>query len=120
MYQVFLHGFEIYAYHGVTDAEQKVGHRYEADLTLDVAGKADRTDKIEDTVDYAALADLAAKTIGGSKRRTVEKLAGDLCDAILKSFPSVQGVHVCLAKRLPPLPHVAEVAGVELERRRKG
>ena len=120
MYQVFLHGLEVYGYHGVSDEEQAVGHRYVADLTLDVNGKADRTDRIADTVSYADLADLVAEQIGKSKCRTVEKLASKVCDAVLKAFPAVQGVNICLAKRLPPLPHVAEVAGVEITMTRKG
>lgn len=109
-----MHGLEVYGYHGVSSEERTVGHRYVADVTLDVAGGADRTDRIGDTVNYAELADLVSKRIGMAQYQTVERLARDVCEAVLATYPAVQEIHIALAKRLPPLPHIAELAGVEL------
>ncbi|MFZ4509220.1 MAG: dihydroneopterin aldolase, partial [Fimbriimonas sp.] len=47
--QVFVTGLDVYAFHGVPDAEREVGHRYRADLTLEVDEDASATDQIDGT-----------------------------------------------------------------------
>jgi len=114
MFTVFVDSLEFYAYHGITEAERTVGHRYVCDLEVDVQGKADRTDRMEDTVSYVDLAQIAAVAGSEGPLTTVEHLAGRISNQILTQYSSVREVRIRLAKRLPPAEFIAESVGVEL------
>jgi dihydroneopterin aldolase len=114
MYKVFLRGLEFYAYHGVPDAEQTIGHRYSLDLELTVTGKADITDAVTDTVDYGTLAIELASLGAKLQFRTVERLACVLGEHVLEHYPSVQDVEIEVSKLLPPAPVIMAEAGVRL------
>ena len=118
VFTVFIEALEFYAYHGVGEAEQSVGHRYVADVEIDVRGRADRTDNLEDTVDYGEVARILVDHAQAQHHRTLERLGDDLAGLVLESFPMVEEVRLRLGKRLPPAPFQAEVAGVDIVRTR--
>lgn len=114
MLRVFIDELEFYAYHGVPDAEQEIGHRYIVSVVLTLESEATATDRVGDTVDYGAVGTLIERTAKAARYRTLERLAQVLGEAILGAFPRVSKVDLHLAKRLPPAPMHAERAGVEL------
>lgn len=118
MFQVFLNGLQAYGHHGVSDEEQAIGHRLTFDVTLDVDGSADKTDRVEDTVDYGDLARLITSRAAGERHRTLERLADDLAEVILIAYPLVLRVELSVAKVAPPFPEVADLAGVKIARER--
>jgi dihydroneopterin aldolase len=118
MHTVFLEGLELYAYHGVSDEERKIGHRYVADLFLEVEGDATETDRIEGTADYAVAGELTAAVVSMNQVRTLEYLAARIADELLSALPRIRTATVRIGKRLPPTPLVAEIAGVEVVRTR--
>ncbi|MEN3001997.1 MAG: dihydroneopterin aldolase [Armatimonadota bacterium] len=119
MDRIFIEGIEFYAYHGVPEAEQQIGHRYCVDVVLELdLSRAGRTDRLEDTVNYGEVARLVLQLGTGQQVRLMETLAERLCAAILERFPLVQRVQVRVAKRLPPTGTVVERAGVQIVRER--
>ncbi|MEQ1823334.1 MAG: dihydroneopterin aldolase [Fimbriimonadaceae bacterium] len=114
MFRVFVENLEFYAYHGVPDEEQAVGHRYVASISVLVNGLANDTDAIDDTVDYARLSKHVEFVSRSERYRTLERLAQVICQTILMSFPDVRRVDLKLAKRLPPAEIIAGSAGVEM------
>mgnify|MGYP002379047672 CR=1 FL=1 len=118
MFTVFVEGLEFYAFHGVTEAEREVGHRFIADIEVVVDGSADYSDRLEDTVSYADLVQAAAQTATAGPFKTVERLAGVLAERILSNHETVKEATVHIAKRLPPLPAIAEEVGAEVTRQR--
>ena len=65
---IFIDSIEFYAYHGASDEEQSVGHRYAVDAELRVdTSAAGRSDSLGDTVNYAAVAKRIVE-IGTSER----------------------------------------------------
>lgn len=117
--QIIVQGIEFYAYHGVPDAEQTVGHRYRVDLTayLDLR-EAGRTDDLRHTVSYGDLARLVIHIGTTQQVRLLETLAERMCAAILEQFPPIQRVELFIAKRLPPTGTITELAGVKITRER--
>ena len=115
MYTVFLEGLEFYGYHGVPAEERVVGHRYIADLYLQVNGSADKTDHIQETVDYSHVAARTLVLATEAQAHTLEHLAAHICDNLLADYPMIARVKIRLAKPLPPAPIIAARAGVELE-----
>ena len=117
--RVFVEGIEFYGYHGVSEAEQEVGHRYLLDLAFEVISeRSAESDDVLDTVDYGAAAGLAVQIAAAAKRRTVERVAAEIGDGLLAAFPLAASVEVRLCKLLHPCPVAASEAGVELVRRR--
>ena len=61
MDKILIRGLDFYGYHGASDEEQVVGHRFIADATLTVdTHSAGQSDNLAETVSYA---DIAAKII---------------------------------------------------------
>ena len=112
---VFIRDLEIYAFHGVPDAEQAIGHRYRMDLELELAECPARyTDKVEETVDYGAVGATAIRIASNTKYRTVERLAQVIGEGILTEFGATEVITVEIAKPMPPAPMIAREAGVRL------
>src|SRR5687767_11250241 len=118
MYTVFVEGLEFYAYHGVPAEEKILGHRYTADIYVEVDGSADESDKVSETVDYGELSQRVIAFVGSTEGHTLERLAAKICEDILAEFKMVSEVHIKLAKPYPPSPIIAALAGVELVRKR--
>jgi 7,8-dihydroneopterin aldolase/epimerase/oxygenase len=119
MFTVFVEGLELYAYHGVPDEEQALGHRYRIDVRLELDGGATTSDDVEETVDYALVAKLAQEYAQSHQFRTVERLAAGLAQLMIERFDIAETVWVRVAKLLPPAPHVVSQTGVEIRRSRK-
>jgi dUTP pyrophosphatase len=115
-----LHGLTFYGYHGVHAEEQRLGQRFvvDADLRLDLE-PAGRSDALDRTVNYSAVARVLKEVIEGRPFKLIEALAEALAAAILDRFPSVQSVRVRVAK--PGAPVAVAPSGlvaVEIERAR--
>ena len=116
---IFINGLEFYAYHGASDAEQSVGHRYLVDVRLTVDTRAAAaSDHLSDTVNYAAVANRIVQIGTSSQRRLLEALAGQMVAALFAEFPSVQQVQLRIHKMYPPMNSIAASVGVEITRSR--
>ena len=111
--RVFIQGLEFYGYHGVPDAEQAIGHRYELDIELDVEENASETDNIADTVDYGSVAQFAVGIGQNTKFRTLERLSNELCKRLLDSDGRIRSISVTVKKLLPPAPVIVKAVGVQ-------
>jgi dihydroneopterin aldolase len=117
--RIVIEGLEFYAYHGTTNEEQQIGHRYVIDLVLEVSTRAaGLSDRLEDTVSYSDVAQAVMKLGTESRFRLMEALAEQIAVMVLEQYPVVQAVRVHVSKRLPPAGMVLERAGVEIVRRR--
>ncbi len=119
MFTVFVRGLDFYAYHGVSAEEQVIGHRYLMSLEMEVDGRADETDNVGQTVDYGKAGLLAVEIAQRAKRATVERVAAEVGDGLLREFTLLDQVSVSLAKALPPAPMIAQTAGVVVVRKRR-
>jgi dihydroneopterin aldolase len=117
--RIVLQGIQFYGYHGVPDAEQETGHRYEVDLALetDITAAA-ASDDVSQTVDYGAVA-RDVLTLGTTRQfRLIETLAVEISAQILDNHSRVEAVTIHVKKLLPPVPGVVQYAAVEITRRR--
>jgi dihydroneopterin aldolase len=116
---VSLEGIEIFGYHGVYPAERELGQRFVVDLDLELGScPAGGTDALEDTVDYAALADLVAEIVGGEPVALIERLASRLADAVLERDGRIAAATVTVHKPGVAIPHPLAEARVQLRRER--
>jgi len=113
---VELHGLSIYTRHGVTEAEQEVGQRLVIDVGFDVPDcDAVLTDRLEDTIDYAEVADIVALAATERSYRTLERLGHVIAERLMERF-GCDSVRVRAAKPEPPIPLAIEEVAVEVVR----
>lgn len=115
---IFVEAIEFYAYHGASDEEQRVGHRYVVDveLTFDTH-RAGRSDDLNDTVNYSRVAKRIVAIGTQEQYRLLEALAARLAETILSEFP-VEAVRLRVKKMAPPMNVIARAVGVEVYRKR--
>jgi dihydroneopterin aldolase len=117
--EVELRGLSIYTHHGVTEAERELGQRLEIDVSFDVPDcDAVLTDRVEDTIDYAEVADIVALAATDRSYRTLERLNHVIAERLMDRY-GCESVRVRSAKPEPPLPLAIEEVAVEVVRSRE-
>ncbi len=115
---IFIDSIEFYGYHGASDEEQTVGHRYAVDVALRTDTRtAGQSDCLEDTVNYAKVAKRVVEVGVTEQFRLVEALAERIAAILLGEFP-VESVRLRVRKIRPPMNVIAASVGVEIERAR--
>jgi dihydroneopterin aldolase len=109
-------GLSLFTHMGVTAAEREVGQRLLLDLRIDV-GECDATvtDRIEDTVDYAQVCEMANLVAQQRSYKTLERLCTAIADRLLERYPA-NAVWVKAAKPEPPLALPVSEVSVEVWR----
>jgi 7,8-dihydroneopterin aldolase/epimerase/oxygenase len=117
--QIQLRGLRVIGTHGVLPEEKGRAQPFEIDLDLSVGlGPGSRSDRLSDTVDYAAVAAIAAGTVSGpASFDLLEALAGAIAEAVLASDRRIAAVTVTVRKLQPPLPVDINTVGVRITRR---
>jgi dihydroneopterin aldolase len=102
-------GLELHGYHGVLDEERRAGQRFLFDVWLDV-GELGLSDRIDEAVDYRAVAAAVREVSDARAYHLLEALAAAIADALVARFP-VRSARVRVRKpdvRLdPPVEHAA-------------
>jgi dihydroneopterin aldolase len=113
-------GLSLFTHVGVTEAEREVGQRLLLDLRLDV-GECDATltDRIEDTIDYGQVCDVANLVAQQRSYKTLERLCAAIADRLLDQYDA-HAVWVKAAKPEPPLALPVTEVSVEVWRESAG
>jgi dihydroneopterin aldolase len=116
--RIELRGLRVLGTHGVLAEEKQRPQPFEVDLDLDVdLARAGRSDFLGDTVDYGAVAEAVARTVGGPHSDLLEHLAERIAVAALDAgSPLASGVTVTVRKLRPPVAVDMASAGVTLRR----
>ncbi len=85
MIVVEVRGLRVFGHHGVHPEERKAGQDFLFDLDLEV-GNRGATDRIEDAVDYVAVARTVREVSSARTYSLIEPLAIDVADAMLERF----------------------------------
>ena len=107
-----------YGHHGVTPAQQEVGAWFSVDveLALDLTPAA-LSDDLDAGVDYGQVVQRVVAAGTGERVHLIERLAGLLCEALLREYPA-RDVTVTVRKVTAPLDGIAAVPGVRMTRSR--
>jgi dihydroneopterin aldolase len=109
-------GLSLFTHVGVTEAEREVGQRLLLDLRVDV-GEVDATvtDRIEDTVDYSEVCQLANLVAQQRSYKTLERLCAAIADRLLDTYDA-HAVWIKAAKPEPPMALPVSEVSVEVWR----
>jgi dihydroneopterin aldolase len=109
-------GLSLFTHVGVTEAERQVGQRLLLDLRIDVgAVDATVTDRIEDTVNYSEVCEMANLVAQQRSYKTLERLCAAIADRVLDQFEA-HAVWIKAAKPEPPMALPVSEVSVEVWR----
>lgn len=108
----------LFGRHGVSDAEQALGQRLYLDIECEVRRSNPPLDRLDDTVCYAELCDLAREETASHRFRLIETLGHHIARLILDRFERVEVVRITVRKPFAPIPQAFDHVGVEIEHRR--
>ena len=97
MIVVEVEALEVFGRHGARDEERARGQVFLYDIRLDVSDEA-LSDRLEDAVDYVAVAEVVREVSDARRFHLLEALAAAVADAIDERFP-VERVRVRVRKR---------------------
>jgi dihydroneopterin aldolase len=102
--RITLTGLRVHGRHGVHEHERAYGQEFVIDATvwLDLGAAAD-TDQLSATLDYGALAQRAARIVGGEPCNLIETVAARIATDVLTD-QRVQAVEVTVHKPAAPIP----------------
>lgn len=116
---ILISGLEFYAYHGASDQEQTVGHRYLVDARLQVdTHPAGASDRLNETVSYSRVAKRLTQIGTERQFRLLEALAALMAQTVFEEFPLVEALTLRVQKILPPMNSIVASVGVEITRHR--
>jgi dihydroneopterin aldolase len=116
--RIELRGLRVAGTHGVLPEEKVRAQPFEIDLDLAVdRTAASGSDRLSDTVDYAAVAGSAAEVVSGARSyELLEALADAVAIAVLGVDPRIRGTTVSLRKLEPPMAVDIATIGVRITR----
>jgi len=114
--RIELRGLRVLGVHGALPDEQVRAQPFEIDLDVDAdLSVAGRSDHLDDTVDYGALAAMVERVVAGERFTLLERLAERIAGEVLED-PRVESVTVQVRKLRPPVPVDLDTAGVRITR----
>jgi len=119
--RILVRDLVLYAYHGVHPEEQRLGQRFEVDITcsLDLS-EAARQDVAGATVSYASLVEIAQEISANTNFFLIETLAETIAGKVLDDYPQIGEVTVQVRKPSAPIPATLGYVAVEVTRGRGG
>ena len=109
-----------YGYHGVSNEEQYVGGKFEADIDIYTDfSEAANLDDLKKTVDYSKVYSFLNQYTVKRKYYLIETLAIEIADELLKNFERIFKVAVRVRKNNPPLGGVVDCVEAEVIKERK-
>jgi 7,8-dihydroneopterin aldolase/epimerase/oxygenase len=116
--RIELRGLRVLGVHGALAEEQTRAQPFEVDIDVSAdLSRAGRTDDLDDTLDYGAIAEAVTRIVGSERFALLERLAQRMADEILAD-ERVDGVTVTVRKLRPPVPVDLATAAVTITRTR--
>ena len=108
-----------YGYHGVSNEEQNVGGKFEADIDIYTDfSEAAAGDDLKKTVDYFQIYSFLNQFAVRQKYYLIEALAVEIADELLKKYDRILKVAVRVRKNNPPLGGVVDCVEAEVIKER--
>jgi dihydroneopterin aldolase len=102
--QIRVTGIKAFGYHGVLPHEATDGQEFTVDLvvTLDLRA-ASVSDDLNETINYADLAQIVHDNIVGERVQLIERLAGRIAEEISSAYSQITSVSVTVHKPHAPV-----------------
>ncbi len=102
--QISVTGIKAFGYHGVLPHEAVDGQEFIVDLKVDLDLRAASiSDDLNDTINYADLAQIVYNNIVGERVQLIERLAGRIADEIMAAHKVIRSIQVTVHKPHAPV-----------------
>lgn len=119
MDKILMRNLSFFGYHGVLPEENKLGQKYNIDVTLHVdLIDACRSDEVLDTVNYAEVFEIVQYHTTLKQYKLIEALAQSIINEIFQKHKRVQEIEILVKKPEAPVNGIFDYFGVELRRSR--
>ena len=113
--KLYVTGLEIFAYHGLFDEENKLGQKFIFDVVCDVDYSAAlSSDKMEDSISYADIAQTIEKVVTKNTFNLLERLAGEILKQLFSLYPTINNINLKINKPNAPVNLPFRSCGVEV------
>jgi dihydroneopterin aldolase len=113
--RISLQQLEFFGFHGLYEAEKKLGNQFMVDVLIDFTPTVSTVDQLDQTIDYVHVYQLV-KAIMEVPTPLLETLVCKIADAILLAHPIAEKVHVSITKQKLPIPHFVGLTKVSIEK----
>lgn len=118
MNKIIIEGMEFFAFHGHYEEEKLVGNKFIVNLKLWYnTSKAEKSDKLEDAINYQLAYIIVKKVISENKVNLLEHLASLILDALFAEFNNLPKAEVYIKKLSPPMGGQIANVGVKVKRK---
>ncbi len=108
---------QFYGFHGLFPEENKLGQRFNVDVTLFVdLTKAGTSDDMNDSIHYGHAYELIKGVVEGEAMNLIETVAQLIADKLLTAFDLLRAVQIKVIKPDPPIPGHYKSVAVEIYR----
>lgn len=112
--KIRLKNIQLFGYHGVADAEKKLGQRFEIDVEVRVdIDDAIQGDTFKKTIDYSEIYQDVVKVFNSHKFNLIESLAKDIA-VKLSDIYSLSGCRIVIRKPDAPIDGILDTVEVEI------
>ena len=102
--QIRVTGIKAFGYHGVLPHEATEGQDFIVDLLIMLDLRAvSLSDDLQETINYADLAQIAHDNIVGERVQLIERLAGRIAEEISSAYSQITSVSVTVHKQHAPV-----------------
>ncbi|MBJ9985104.1 dihydroneopterin aldolase [Acinetobacter sp. S40] len=114
---IVIEGLKVNTVIGCFSWERQIIQPLMLDLNIHVdLNKAALSDELEDTLNYAQICELAAKTIQKAQPKLIEHAAQLVLTVLFDTFPAIVSIRITIRK--PAIIAEANSVGIRLERQR--
>lgn len=120
MDKIILKQMKFYGYHGLFPEENKLGQRFNVNVTLHTSlQKAGTTDNMHDSIHYGEAFKKISEIVEGKPRNLLEAVAEDIATSLFAHFEMLQACTIQVIKPDPPIKGHYESVAVEIYRERE-
>jgi dihydroneopterin aldolase len=102
--QINVTGIKAFGFHGVLPHEAVDGQEFIVDLKVDLDLRAASiSDDLNQTINYADLAQIVHDNIVGERVQLIERLAGRIADEIIATYTQIRSIQVTVHKPHAPV-----------------
>src|SRR5690625_1405192 len=111
---------QFYGYHGLFEAEKKLGQRFFVDADLYTSLKAaGQSDNMEDSIDYGKVFHIIEGIVEGESKNLIEAVAEEIATTLLATFEKVEACRIVVMKPDPPIQGNYDAVSVQIFRERR-
>jgi dihydroneopterin aldolase len=115
--RIYLNDLEFFGFHGLYEAEKKIGNTFYVDIIIDFSTIQETVDQLDQTIDYVEVYN-SVKNIMAVPTPLLETLVAKIADQILADHAIAKNVFVKINKAKLAIPEFTGTTSVSIERKR--